>query len=207
VAIIIEAPPDTIRRQTPTPESEWDVLLRPEFDVPPTRAADVAADVIEWPPTHPVPPDTDRPALSGSATTDPRRLSIAVGRMLRPAVVLRLWAAALAAGVTVGTVIEPVPDGPEPVAPPGIQIAGNATVILLLTAFAALLAGRRWGLGAATYGSAGLVVLSALCPTTGHHTLDAWWFWQLAISVGLLAGSMALRSRLHLPRRASGSGM
>jgi hypothetical protein len=46
-------------------------------------------------------------------------------------------------------------------------------------------------------------VLSALCPTTDHHTLAAWWFGQLAISAGLLAGSLALRSRLRRDPRDS----
>ncbi|KLL11913.1 hypothetical protein FrCorBMG51_07680 [Protofrankia coriariae] len=99
--------------------------------------------------------------------------------------------------------IEPVPDGPQAVdrTPVLIGAIGDVTLVLLFVAFVALLAGRRWGLGAATYAGAGLVALSALCPASGHHDVAAWWFAQLAISVGLFAGSLVLRSRASAPAR------
>ncbi|WP_157490993.1 hypothetical protein [Candidatus Protofrankia datiscae] len=43
------------------------------------------------------------------------------------------------------------------------------------------------------------MALSALCPASGHHDVAAWWFAQLAISVGLFAGSLVLRSRASAP--------
>ena len=44
-------------------------------------------------------------------------------------------------------------------------------------------------------GSAGFVVISALCPVWDHHQVGSWWFGQSAISVAMFAGSMILRSR------------
>lgn len=64
----------------------------------------------------------------------------------------------------------------------------------LLVMAAGLIARRRWGL-VASLGTAGL--LSALviaCPTTGHHTIGAWWFLQVACAGALVGGSVfALR--------------
>jgi hypothetical protein len=137
VPVIIEAPADTIRRQTPTFGSERDISPHIDPDVP---SAWAISDVIERPPAHPGLTALDqratdrfaavRPVPTAPATADSQVPNTASG-WTRPAVVLRLWAATLAAGVTVGTVIEPVPDGAEPVTPAGIAIVGNVTVILL----------------------------------------------------------------------------
>ncbi|WP_322770429.1 hypothetical protein [Frankia sp. Cr1] len=107
----------------------------------------------------------------------------------------RLWALVMVVGFLTAGAIEPIPDGPDPVVPAWINAVGNVTLLILLAAVVTLLAGRRAGYGLATYASAGLVLLSALCPTSGHHVLAPWWFGQFAITVGLFAGSLALRSR------------
>ncbi len=114
----------------------------------------------------------------------------------------RLWALVMVVGFITAGAIEPVPDGPDPVVPAWINAVGNVTLLILLAAVVTLLAGRRAGYGLATYASAGLVLLSALCPTSGHHVLAPWWFGQLAITVGLFAGSLALRSRAAHSRAA-----
>jgi hypothetical protein len=53
---------------------------------------------------------------------------------------------------------------------------------------------RRWGLVAAV-GASGLLLASAVaCPTTGHHTIGAWWFVQMACSLAAVGVSVvALR--------------
>jgi len=57
-----------------------------------------------------------------------------------------------------------------------------------------LIARRRWGL-VASLATAGLFTAAVVaCPTTGHHTIGAWWFLQLACAGALVGGSVfALR--------------
>ncbi len=153
--------------------------------------------------SHPLSVSADHTPRVGSvprAKVVPRRSGVAVGA-IRPAL-LRWWAVVLAVGVVVATMLEPVPDGPQADQTPVlIDVIGNVTLVLLFAALVGLFVGRRWGLGAATYAGAGLVALSALCPASGHHDVAAWWFAQLAISVGLFAGSLVLRSRASTPAR------
>ncbi len=210
MTIAIEVEPETTRRQAPAPSGGSDTDGRrtrggkdpfagqkPETAFAPaadkTDRAHGADDAVRSPGQEPE-------GWQGPVAVRPRRPAAAGA--VRP-VLLRWWAVVLAVGVTVATMIEPVPDGPHAAdsTPAWIGAIGDVTLILLFTAFVALLAGRRWGLGAATYASAGLVTLSALCPTSGHHDVAAWWFGQLAISVGLFFGSLALRSRASAPAR------
>jgi hypothetical protein len=164
--------------------------------VPTTRPAPAAADVIAWDDRRPAPvPAPTRPAAWG-----PGRSRSGLGGP-RPWA-LRLWALLLVGGVQLAAAVEPAPDGPKPVQPGWVVVAGNVAMTLLLVAVVALLCARPWGLGAATYGTAGLFLLAVLCPTSGHHAMAAWWFGQLAICAGLLAGSLALRSRAARPKRA-----
>ncbi|WP_239394567.1 hypothetical protein [Frankia sp. CiP3] len=157
--------------------------------MPGAEAADAAA-AAPLPAANPY----QRPAAVQRVAVRSRRSLIR--RVLAARAALpRLWALAMVTGFLAAGAIEPVPDGPDPVVPAWIAAIGDVTLLILLVAVVLLLAGQRAGYGLSTYGSAGLVLLAALCPATGHHVLAPWWFGQLAITMGLLAGSLALRSR------------
>jgi hypothetical protein len=91
--------------------------------------------------------------------------------------------------------IQPDREARPPTQPGWVDGATAGTLLLLLVAVGALLAGRRWGFCPATYGSAGLVGLSALCPAWEHHLIGAWWVGQSAVSIAMFAGSAIQRSR------------
>ncbi|MDT3442303.1 hypothetical protein [Pseudofrankia sp. BMG5.37] len=107
----------------------------------------------------------------------------------------RLWGAALVAGFAVIAAIQPGPEARPPTQPAWADVAAAVSLGLLAVAVTALLAGRRWGLGPATYGGAGLVALCALCPAWQHHQVGGWWVAQSLISTVMLGGSVALRAR------------
>ena len=69
------------------------------------------------------------------------------------------------------------------------SILGFALLAGLGATAVGLAARRRFGL-VASLGAAGfLTALSIACPTTGHHSLAAWWFVQLACAAGLVVAS------------------
>jgi peptidoglycan/LPS O-acetylase OafA/YrhL len=83
--------------------------------------------------------------------------------------------------------LEPAADHPDAF-PAWLSTTLEVALLGLMGVMAAgLVAQRRWGLvasmGAAVF-FAGLVVA---CPVTGHHSLGAWWFGQMACAIGLVA--------------------
>ncbi|MBL7500424.1 hypothetical protein I6A84_34810 [Frankia sp. CNm7] len=152
-----------------------------------TRQADAA-----WAAAHAAPDPAvdgaDRAADGLAPGRDPS------GRFAR-GVPPRLWGGLLLAGFGTIAAIQPGPEARPPTQPPWADAASAVTVVLLLASAAALLAGRRWAFGPASYAAGGLTVLSALCPTWQHHQVGAWWVAQSVISAALLAGSLYARSQ------------
>ena len=109
-----------------------------------------------------------------------------VQRTLTPTGV-RLIGAALVALFTIAYLIEPAPDGPRPVLSLAEEIISTVMTIFMVAALAGFLRGRRWALLPAL-GFGGLLAVGvALCPTTGHHQLAAWWFGEVVIGAAMVA--------------------
>ena len=93
-----------------------------------------------------------------------------------------------------GSAVEPETSNAVPVI--GV-VLGVALLGAMLAMGIGLAACRRWGLVAAL-GASGLLLASAVaCPTTGHHTIGTWWFFQMACSFAAVGVSVvALRRSL-----------
>jgi peptidoglycan/LPS O-acetylase OafA/YrhL len=73
-------------------------------------------------------------------------------------------------------------------------VLGVALLAAMLATGIGLASRRRWGLVAALGASVLLLASAVACPTTGHHTIGTWWYFQMACSfaaVGLT--TVALR--------------
>ena len=86
----------------------------------------------------------------------------------------------------------------EPETSHAVPVIGMVLGVALLGAMLATAIGlamcRRWGLVAALGASVLLVASAVACPTTGHHTIGAWWFLQMACSFAAVGVSVvALR--------------
>ena len=143
------------------------------------------------PPAPPVPPRAPVPEARA-----PRRT-----RPVLPATGVRLVGVALLALLTIGTAVQPAPNGPEPVAPGWVVAIETGITVALLASLVGFALGRRWALTAGLVTGSGLLVLSVLCPSTGHHAVAGWWFAQLATSAAMvllpaaaLAGTRAART-------------
>src|SRR5262245_21349450 len=105
------------------------------------------------------------------------------------------WAAVLGLGwpivFLVMLLLEPVPDHPE--------VAASVLAVVVEMAFYAgmivtsVFAGARERAAAPAAVLTGLVVVGMVvsCPVSGHHSLGAWWFAELAVGVAMLAVSVA----------------
>ena len=91
----------------------------------------------------------------------------------------------------IAVALEPATDKPEPAF--GVLLELTAWV-LLATMVTGLVMQRRFGF-VASLGAAGfLTALSVACPVSGHHPFGAWWYGQMACTLGLVAASVfALR--------------
>jgi hypothetical protein len=111
----------------------------------------------------------------------------------------RGWAAALGLGWPLATVailaLEPAPADPEAAAPFLVEAATLGFVAALL--ITAVAAGLRHPVAAVAGVAAGLIAVGFTigCPVSGHHTLGAWWFGQLALSLVMLTASVAALGR------------
>jgi hypothetical protein len=109
-----------------------------------------------------------------------------VKRTLTPTGV-RLIGAALVALFAVALLIEPAPDGPEPVLSLAENIILTVMQVLMVVGLAGFVRGRRWALLPSLGFSALMAVNVALCPATGHHQLGGWWFGQVVIGAVMVA--------------------
>jgi hypothetical protein len=105
------------------------------------------------------------------------------------------WAAALGIGwplaYIVAVAIEPAPTHPEAAPAVLATVASLALMVALWsTVFAAAHRQPSAALGGAITGAIA-VAMTVTCPASGHHTLGAWWFGQLALTAGMLAVSLA----------------
>jgi hypothetical protein len=93
--------------------------------------------------------------------------------------------------------LEPAPNHPEP----SYGVALGVTLLLLLAVTATgLVMQRRWGFVASLAAAGFFTALSIACPISGHHTFGAWWFGQMACTLGVGALSVvALRWSSDLP--------
>lgn len=104
---------------------------------------------------------------------------------LGPAVSWSLATAVLTV-LVVSAAVEPIPNGPEPVAPVWLDAIAFATITAALGAVVALVAVTRAGVWLAATTGAGLIVLTLLCPISGHHVVGGHTYVQYALSGGLL---------------------
>jgi hypothetical protein len=88
--------------------------------------------------------------------------------------------------------IEPVPNGPEPSyelwqVPIDLLAIGS-----IVAACVALWVGSRWGARLGVVAGLGMIAETVTCPGSGHH-LVGWYTWvQAALSLAVLASSVAL---------------
>jgi hypothetical protein len=113
------------------------------------------------------------------------------GSVRRPLTRAIAWglAAAIPAVIVIGTVVEPVPNGPEPVLPLWVDLLGFATILAALASLVALVAVQRAGVWLAAATSGGLLALTVTCPMSGHHVTGSYTYVQFGLSSALLATS------------------
>jgi hypothetical protein len=151
---------------------------------PPTTATESPAPVVRPQPV--LPPVVPPPAAPVPGPREPEASEPRVLRTLTPNGV-RLIGAALVALFTLGYVVEPTPDGPDPVLSTTAEILGTVMTILIVASLVGFLRGRRWALPT-SLGLGGLMAVNvALCPSTGHHELAGWWFAQVGIVAAMIA--------------------
>lgn len=104
----------------------------------------------------------------------------------------RWLALAIIAVLVIGMAVEPSPNGSEPVAPLWVDVIANTTVVAIYLAIFALAVGLRWGPPMAVATAAGLLILAATCPLSGHHTVGWYTYVQLVLSAALLVAATAV---------------
>lgn len=87
--------------------------------------------------------------------------------------------------------LEPAPAHPDAPAPLLSLVVGYALLAAWLGAAATALGRRPAALGWAGGVAALSVVMSATCPSTGHHALGAWWYGQMAVCLAALTATVA----------------
>ncbi len=104
----------------------------------------------------------------------------------------RWLALAIIAVLVTGMAVEPSPNGAEPVAPLWVDVISYTTAVAIYLAIFALAVGLRWGPPMAVATAAGLVILAATCPLSGHHTVGWYTYVQLVLSAALLVAASAV---------------
>jgi hypothetical protein len=130
--------------------------------------------------------ESPAPAVPSQRVASPPPAAPPAKRVLTPTGV-RLLGAVLVALFAVASVVEPAPDGPEPVLTATEQFILLGMAYTVVAALAGFLLGRRWALQAALVFSGLMGVGVALCPTTGHHVVGGWWFTQVAATAAMIA--------------------
>jgi hypothetical protein len=119
--------------------------------------------------------------------------------LLEPGGLSSRWVSVLALAwcvVFFGSVlIEPAPTNPDAAEPLWAALVEAAFFGALLTMVAGFTGRSRLGALASFAGAGVFLTMVVACPVTGHHTIGAWWYLQVAGTAGLGAASVAaLRS-------------
>ena len=109
------------------------------------------------------------------------------------------WAGILGFGwplaIVVSIALEPAPADPEAAVPIVVSLASIGLFAALVAT--AVAAGNRHPSAAIAGVVTGLLALgfTVSCPVSGHHTLGAWWFGQMALTLAMLGVSLAALGR------------
>ena len=96
-----------------------------------------------------------------------------------------------AAFVAIAIAIEPAPNRPEAAEPLWAGLWSTAMVAALAVTGVGLARGRRAGFQASAIAGGLALFGAAMCPASGHHAIEAWWFVQMAGFAALAAVSVA----------------
>lgn len=95
--------------------------------------------------------------------------------------------------------VEPEANGPEPIAPIWLDTLAVLTMMAAVLAVGLLVAVEWSGVWIATFSSAGMVLLTALCPVSGHHVSGTYTYVQFAVFGALTAASLLVLLRCRPP--------
>jgi hypothetical protein len=146
--------------------------------------------VVEMPVVEPTPAVGAAPVR----VRPPRRVLSARGVRLFGVVMIVLYA--------IGVAVQPLPDGPQPVAPWWADMLNTVVFFGLLTVLAGTIAARRWTLWTGLVTGASLFALSASCPLEGHHEIAAWWFVQMTVGAAMTVLAAVLLRRTQAGSKA-----
>jgi hypothetical protein len=110
-----------------------------------------------------------------------------------------VWAGILGFGwplaIVISIALEPAPADPDAAVPVVVSLASMGLFAALVAT--AVAAGNRQPSAAIAGLVTGLLALgfTVSCPVSGHHTFGAWWFGQLALTLGMLGVSFAALGR------------
>jgi hypothetical protein len=116
-----------------------------------------------------------------------------------PGALTPAWAGVLGFGwplaIVLGMALEPAPADPNAPVPFIVALASLALFAALVAT--AVAAGNRHPAAAIGGVLTGLLSLGFVvsCPVSGHHTFGAWWFGEMALTLGMLGVSLAALGR------------
>ena len=99
--------------------------------------------------------------------------------------------------------VEPEANGPEPTAPLWLDALAMTTLMAAVLAVALLVAVQWSGVWIAAFSSAGMVLLTALCPVSGHHVAGTYTYVQFALFGTITAASLLVLLRCRPPTDSS----
>jgi hypothetical protein len=108
-------------------------------------------------------------------------------------------AAAIPIALAIAVAVEPEANGPEPIAPIWLDALAVLTMMAAVLAVGLLVAVEWSGVWIATFSSAGMVLLTALCPVSGHHVSGTYTYVQFAVFGALTAASLLVLLRCRPP--------
>lgn len=108
-------------------------------------------------------------------------------------------AAAVPVALAIAVVVEPEANGPEPIAPIWLDTLAVLTLMAAVLAVGLLVAVEWSGVWIATFSNAGMVLLTALCPVSGHHVSGTYTYLQFAVFGALTAASLLVLIRCRPP--------
>lgn len=112
-------------------------------------------------------------------------------------------AAAIPLALLIAVVVEPEANGPEPIVPIWLDALTVLTMMAAVLAVGLLVVMEWSGVWMATLSGAGLVLLTALCPVSGHHVSGAYTYVQFAVFGALTAVSLLVLLRCRPPADSS----